>query len=206
MFVVAVRAAEGTRGLRHPDGGVRRGPRDGFADPRARRFRHNGGRVRPPHAGHARPRRGAYGGHPRCLEWYDGWYGPNERPLRHRREGPFRAQVSGRGDWIRTSDLLNPIQVRYRTALRPGGSGASVRQTRARAHTTREVPIRPRAGSYGRVRRSRPLREDARLVVAENLVGDALARLDATVEVTLGILGGVLATEVDLAASLLLHT
>ena len=25
----------------------------------------------------------------------------------------------GRGDWIRTSDLLNPIQVRYRTALRP---------------------------------------------------------------------------------------
>jgi hypothetical protein len=25
----------------------------------------------------------------------------------------------GRGDWIRTSDLLNPIQVRYQTALRP---------------------------------------------------------------------------------------
>jgi hypothetical protein len=33
--------------------------------------------------------------------------------------GPFRAQNRGRGDWIRTSDLLNPIQVRYRTALRP---------------------------------------------------------------------------------------
>ena len=25
----------------------------------------------------------------------------------------------GRGDWIRTSDLLNPIQVRYQAALRP---------------------------------------------------------------------------------------
>ena len=25
----------------------------------------------------------------------------------------------GRGDWIRTSDPLNPIQVRYQTALRP---------------------------------------------------------------------------------------
>jgi hypothetical protein len=28
----------------------------------------------------------------------------------------------GRGDWIRTSDLLNPIQVRYQAALRPDGS------------------------------------------------------------------------------------
>ena len=27
--------------------------------------------------------------------------------------------VFGRGDWIRTSDLLNPIQVRYQAALRP---------------------------------------------------------------------------------------
>jgi integrase len=35
------------------------------------------------------------------------------------RHGPFRAQLSGRGDWIRTSDLLNPIQVRYQAALRP---------------------------------------------------------------------------------------
>ena len=26
---------------------------------------------------------------------------------------------AGRGDWIRTSDPLNPIQVRYRTAPRP---------------------------------------------------------------------------------------
>ena len=26
---------------------------------------------------------------------------------------------NGRGDWIRTSDLLNPIQVRYEAALRP---------------------------------------------------------------------------------------
>jgi hypothetical protein len=46
-------------------------------------------------------------------------YTPNERPLRRRREGPFRAQIDGRGDWIRTSDLLNPIQVRYQAALRP---------------------------------------------------------------------------------------
>ena len=34
-------------------------------------------------------------------------------------ERPFRAQKRGRGDWIRTSDLLNPIQVRYQAALRP---------------------------------------------------------------------------------------
>ena len=33
------------------------------------------------------------------------------------------AQI-GRGDWIRTSDLLNPIQVRYQTALRPGADRA----------------------------------------------------------------------------------
>ena len=32
----------------------------------------------------------------------------------------FRFYRFGRGDWIRTSDLLNPIQVRYQTALRPG--------------------------------------------------------------------------------------
>ena len=29
------------------------------------------------------------------------------------------AEDVGRGDWIRTSDLLNPIQVRYQAALRP---------------------------------------------------------------------------------------
>jgi hypothetical protein len=29
------------------------------------------------------------------------------------------ADLVGRGDWIRTSDLLNPIQVRYQAALRP---------------------------------------------------------------------------------------
>ena len=32
----------------------------------------------------------------------------------------------GRGDWIRTSDLLNPIQVRYQTALRPGGADRAI--------------------------------------------------------------------------------
>src|SRR6266542_3666773 len=32
---------------------------------------------------------------------------------------PLLILQDGRGDWIRTSDLLNPIQVRYQTALRP---------------------------------------------------------------------------------------
>jgi hypothetical protein len=36
-------------------------------------------------------------------------------------EGDF-----GRGDWIRTSDLLNPIQVRYQTALRPDRGALAV--------------------------------------------------------------------------------
>ena len=40
-------------------------------------------------------------------------------PSRIDQEGPFRGQIGGRGDWIRTSDLLNPIQVRYQAALRP---------------------------------------------------------------------------------------
>jgi excisionase family DNA binding protein len=31
----------------------------------------------------------------------------------------YSTDGNGRGDWIRTSDLLNPIQVRYQTALRP---------------------------------------------------------------------------------------
>ena len=35
---------------------------------------------------------------------------------------PLQILQIGRGDWIRTSDLLNPIQVRYQTALRPGGA------------------------------------------------------------------------------------
>ena len=34
-------------------------------------------------------------------------------------EPDFRAQRVGRGERIRTFDLLNPIQVRYQTALRP---------------------------------------------------------------------------------------
>ena len=32
---------------------------------------------------------------------------------------PRRPTNTGRADWIRTSDLLNPIQVRYQAALRP---------------------------------------------------------------------------------------
>ena len=35
------------------------------------------------------------------------------------------SNVNGRGERIRTSDLLNPIQVRYRTALRPDENNAS---------------------------------------------------------------------------------
>src|SRR3972149_3433072 len=46
--------------------------------------------------------------------------------------------VSGRGGRIRTDDLLNPIQVRYRAALRPDSTHASTRvPTPAR---TRSVP------------------------------------------------------------------
>ena len=37
----------------------------------------------------------------------------------------------GRGDWIRTSDLLNPIQVRYQAALRPVGTILAVCPSRA---------------------------------------------------------------------------
>ena len=33
--------------------------------------------------------------------------------------GPVHSQIDGRGERIRTFDLLNPIQVRYQTALRP---------------------------------------------------------------------------------------
>ena len=35
------------------------------------------------------------------------------------RRWELRINEYGRGDWIRTSDLLNPIQVRYQAALRP---------------------------------------------------------------------------------------
>ena len=37
--------------------------------------------------------------------------------IRERRQ--IRREKDGRGERIRTSDLLNPIQVRYQTALRP---------------------------------------------------------------------------------------
>ena len=43
--------------------------------------------------------------------------GPREKDPPAAPAGP---KGSGRGDWIRTSDLLNPIQVRYQSALRPG--------------------------------------------------------------------------------------
>ena len=35
----------------------------------------------------------------------------------------FRARMIGRGERIRTFDLLNPIQVRYQAALRPDREG-----------------------------------------------------------------------------------
>jgi hypothetical protein len=44
----------------------------------------------------------------------------NRRPLTYHASAlPTELRGQGRGDWIRTSDLLNPIQVRYRAALRP---------------------------------------------------------------------------------------
>ena len=33
--------------------------------------------------------------------------------------GGYALDIIGRDDWIRTSGPLNPIQVRYQTALRP---------------------------------------------------------------------------------------
>jgi hypothetical protein len=42
-----------------------------------------------------------------------------EHKISERRCGVTLERGFGRGDWIRTSDLLNPIQVRYQTALRP---------------------------------------------------------------------------------------
>ncbi len=43
------------------------------------------------------------------------------RPIRTTRARSFRceASIAGRGDWIRTSDHLHPMQVRYRAALHP---------------------------------------------------------------------------------------
>ena len=63
--------------------------------------------------------------------------------------GPFRAQNGGRGDWIRTSDLLNPIQVRYQTALRPDASQSSKAKGRDRCRPRPSCRRRPpfRGGS-----------------------------------------------------------
>jgi hypothetical protein len=52
-------------------------------------------------------------------------------------EGPFPAQNRGRGERIRTFDLLNPIQVRYQTALRP--DPAQVYRTAERALPARFI-------------------------------------------------------------------
>ena len=46
-------------------------------------------------------------------------------------------EANGRGDWIRTSDLLNPIQVRYQAALRP--DQIRYYHTRARGFNSRAV-------------------------------------------------------------------
>jgi hypothetical protein len=45
------------------------------------------------------------------------------RPLWICARGPFHAQEAGRGDWIRTSDLLTPSQVRYQAAPHPDRTG-----------------------------------------------------------------------------------
>ena len=52
--------------------------------------------------------------------WLDnGWTSRVGRVSRFAARPPFHAQIVGRGERIRTFDLLNPIQVRYQTALRP---------------------------------------------------------------------------------------
>ncbi len=58
---------------------------------------------------------------------------PNTRPSRKAPGGPFRAQETGRGGAIRTLDLLNPIQVRYQAAPRPGDG----QSTKERGHPER---------------------------------------------------------------------
>src|SRR3954464_15335437 len=51
---------------------------------------------------------------------------------RHGEARLFHAQISGRGERIRTFDLLNPIQVRYQTALRPDAKSLPATGSRAR--------------------------------------------------------------------------
>ena len=49
---------------------------------------------------------------------------PSSLVIRMMRDMPAReVEENGRGDWIRTSDHLDPIQVRYQTALRPDQEG-----------------------------------------------------------------------------------
>ena len=77
----------------------------------------------------------------------EGWY------LATRDEGrrtPSRATapgVSGRGDWIRTSDLLLPKQVRYQAALRPDGDVPDRQNTAGAQGSTRSrMPRKERHG------------------------------------------------------------
>ena len=63
---------------------------------------------------------------PRC-------YPGRKTALSRKPRAVSRRQIVGRGDWIRTSDPLNPIQVRYQTALRPDPSDYSTSLGRAPA-------------------------------------------------------------------------
>src|SRR6266487_3841786 len=64
-----------------------------------------------------------------------------------RRYIPCVSWGAGRGGRIRTGDLLNPIQVRYRTALRPDEAHASIRlhplQEKETSRTTRDTNATP---------------------------------------------------------------
>ena len=70
--------------------------------------------------------------------------------------------TNGRGGRIRTGDLLNPIQVRYRTALRPDEAHASIRlhplQEKERAvGRSLEIRVRHRDGQQAAQRDSSEL-------------------------------------------------
>jgi hypothetical protein len=54
----------------------------------------------------------------------------------------FRLQEFGRGDWIRTSDHLHPMQVRYQAALRPD-LRASIAEMPARTRLQRSASRTP---------------------------------------------------------------
>ena len=61
-----------------------------------------------------------------------GW--ENTRPPADSSEASFDVRMIGRGERIRTFDLLNPIQVRYQAALRPDRGSQSTTAPRQEPH------------------------------------------------------------------------